>query len=59
MPDEEPDVAVAAVTVPVVIVIVSKTVIPSVTVGPSGTVGVFIVVLSAVNVVGVACRCRR
>ena len=40
MPDEEPDVAVAAVTVPVVIVFVSPTVLPSVTVGV-----VFIVVL--------------
>jgi len=59
MPDKEPDVAVAAINVPVVIVIVSKTVIPSVTIGPSVTVSEFIVVLSAVDVVGVACRCRH
>jgi len=40
LPNEEPDVAVAAVTIPVVIVIVSLPVTPSV------TVGVLIVVLS-------------
>ena len=40
MPDEEPDIAVAAVTIPVVIVTVSLPVTPSV------TVGVLIVVLS-------------